>query len=1420
MRSDGKELEIQVKNLFKKTFEEIGYYVHKARIQKAGTQDGFDNEFKIIDEFHRTFNIFIECKDYTSKLSYSEAISKIPQIISSYKPDLMLFLSPKKPFGNPFNDSRLEQFYKHFDTHIEFLTPDNEIEKLIALDEKLYYNIYNQKVPFKVNRKQILDDFKRFLFATKPLKKVVIIESDKEKYITNIEKTAFYISRNLYPPEDSENIKQKQYYFKSSNVELNKLVFDLTKFESKKTKEQVSGLVLLGNPGMGKSVELKQIATTYWKNRDDLKWIPFYRNVSNFTSDCKLEEHLPTDWKNIPQLLIILDGLDEVSFAQKFRTKLEKFILENKSINQNIKFIISCRSNIFQNTIKSIENFKCYMLDTIKFSDAFKYLENKFELNSNDYSNLIFNKAQKEFLETPYFLNIFGNYYSKNNTLPLNKSDLLEKYLQKRLNDDNTRLKDTTFDKSIVLNSCKKIALILEAMQENEIKDNYLNVILEKNKQDFINSCFIQKVFNSDNWEFEHRSLQEFLVAKTLSNLTFTEIKAFICVDNKTNKTHPSWFNSISYLINLLDNTSNLYNEIIDWLIDNDYEIILKADSDKINDSIRINVFQKFFKKRCIKDNLWLSTYSAESKEIANFAYCIENIKFLIEQAKNIKNHRRTRISAINLLSNMELQHKIDEVKSLMIEILLEPLEIVDSRFKSDIIDAIKKLNFHKNENYINLVIKSLGNNDYHFVTTATLKLIEDSNPDNFFSYLKDLTPKILDDSKRNLPKKDNFSTSTEEDTFKAILANFNSSKHLIYSLQIFLELQYQYKFDITEKDIEGIIKKLNSLQEKDASVYIQMLRFILNSFGKKRLSYANEKIVLIFFHYCDKENEAFKAIISYKTTSPTESSFGAKRNFLSQLATVKNIHLVLEEFNSGNIDTKEVLYFRNNLSHDNFELAIKFQELIINETHYSFNDDFLDYDKRNDWTEFHETKKEESFGLLFNKNIIIDKVKDYFELIDKGIVNWDNKVEYRKTYYNSLELQKKFPDSFINLIHHTLSKNNGNANSGDVITIINSELYIINKIYQKLKSDKNNSIKLTEGQIKYITDWCLNNINKVTFYGYENKNDNNRTKCELLWFFRIYLDLNYSESNLLEMLFIDGEMYTNDKGIGYGYIIKKVEKDKINERIITNLKDKSLTPLIFRNHAIYALNNKISEVNTLIKDFIKTKKDYNWYYRKEVLYSYFEKTDDVNLLKELFKPHKTAEHSDDLTWIAIQLLVKAKQFNFVSSSLIKLHKENTLKKRELTIIQYIIISNHKDAFKILYNWIIKNITEYKNEVNYGFSSSDWKSHNNKDSIPYLIDLIKLSVSNKYNFRETTSPERIGIDVLNNICKTSNTETCQLILQKLIECKKLFEKNNTELFYLNTMINDVKEILVKHKSKPMQFAEIANKIDANKYLII
>jgi hypothetical protein len=118
------------------------------------------------------------------------------------------------------------------------------------------------------------------------------------------------------------------------------------------------------------------------------------------------------------------------------------------------------------------------------------------------------------------------------------------------------------------------------------------------------------------------------------------------------NKTHPSLFNTITFLINILDNDKS--EQIIKWLEKNDPEILFTADSDRVNSEVRKIVFQNYFKKTCIENTFWISHNRSFSVEmIAKFGNSKDNFNYLISIIENTNNHFRFIISALDLLVYM-----------------------------------------------------------------------------------------------------------------------------------------------------------------------------------------------------------------------------------------------------------------------------------------------------------------------------------------------------------------------------------------------------------------------------------------------------------------------------------------------------------------------------------------------------------------------------------------------------------------------------------------------------------------------------------------------------------------------------------------------------------------------------------------------
>lgn len=1403
MAGKGAHLEKQIKIFFGRIFEECGFVVLKSRRQKSGTQDGFDIEFIIIDEYYRRFNIYIECKDYSSKINYADIINKIPQVISSYNPDLFIFISPKVSFGNPYNDTRLKNFYDYFETPIEFLTPDNQIEELLSLDKSVYEAIYGKKPSLKIDRAGKIEWFKKFLLSTKPLKKVVLSEQERKVYIKNLELSKEYIERLVEERSDNANTRT---LFKSA---------DLISFQDSvnnlKNAED-NGIVLLGNPGSGKSLELTHLAVNEWKKRDKTGWIPFFSEIRTFTQNSSVEDYLPEKWKEIPQLLIIYDGVDEVLNIPDFVSKIEKFNIDLLNSKNKVKFVFSCRTNIYESLINSISNFQVTFLADLSHSEAREYLKNRYDISNEDFLILLKNKKSEEFLTNPYYLKLLGEYYSIRKTLPINKAVLINKFVEKRLEHEKLKkFKLNRYDKSLVKKSCMKVALAMEAMQISEISDSQVLELLKSEKEIFIDSCFIKKVYGRESWKFEHRNLQEYFVAKSIKNLGFDEILSFICIDSDTPKTHPSWLNSISYLLNLIEADSEKYKMLIEWLIKYDPEVLFESDLDRLSSTVRFEVFKNYFNKRCIEEQLWIRSFDSGVIELAKFADTSDSISFLINQLKNKDNHRRARISAGDLLSYMSIQDQEEKIKTLILDLLSAPIEDVDIDFKADLIHQFKRYNFHHSSNFIENIMNALGEIDHPRVISPILLLIEEANPDTYATFIKKHAIKILDDKKRKYPKRSNLLTG-EKDHFYRVLMKFEKADNLIFSLKFFLGNQHPYSLlRKIPNFLTIIIEKLILMHDDDNAIYDLMLDFICEKFYFSYSKFEYEEIVLNFFRKTNSTNIA--SIDLYNRIT----EFNKKRSFLILLLDKENIENITNKFLEDKVDATEIVYFRNRLSHHNFDLALKFEELIRRKIPEFFPNN-LKAIEHQEYAHFHSIKYQHGFNLLFQVKQMKKITLDFFENFKSNkIFTWDDMDYFEEKYWNSLELQHKFPSTFIDVIHDALSKNFNGIGSENVIELLNSDLYILNKIKKEICSSHANSFSINSDQKTKIYNWCVENLPLCDFksYSFSLDNDNNR-RCILVSYFRTFFDFDYPEEYLLKMLLFDVPMESNGKNVGLEYIAESVDKKLLDDRIIYNLNHENLQGSILINHLGYLLDNDLSIAYHHIENYLSDTSN-NPYTQRRILKKYINKNRNLKFLKRCIESYEGYPNDTSIYWDWIDLLIENKEIEFATNTLTTFVGNQNNNEDLLVPIKLLIKANYPQSFELYVSWIVRN----KKFINKNtLTKKDYAAYSNKVAIYDLLKLFDLANQNFSKYDRAYHPINIAIDSLKNIAKLNGVKECEQILRGLDLIRhKAFEKEE-DLFYVNTLKNDIKKELNNHKSKPLSLKEISFKIDGLRGVLI
>lgn len=1409
--NNGKLFEEQAKLFFSSIFKRLGYPLLKDRIQFSGTQDGFDIQFMVSDDFS-VRNIYAECKDYTTDVAFGNIYAKLHDLESSghmtRANDIAIFISPRSNFGNHRNPEKSEQVFnrKKYPFKICLFEKDHGIDRLFALEPDIYEAVYRHPLTFEIDEALELERFRTLLFYKTGEEARIATGARKTKFITHLAREEHYLNRGVTLIQDPET--DDRHLFNILNKESADFGIDDV-LEKILTDAECPGLVLLGNPGMGKSIELRELALDFWERREESRWVPFYRSINSFSKQDTLEDHLPPDWKEIPQLLIILDGLDEISYGPDFRSMVENFI-QNHDGDTVVKFVISCRTNMYESTIRDITNFRCCTLNSLHFKHALDYLAIKYQMPPDSHFYQEIARDQKEFFENPFYLNLLGDYYQEGQKLPSNKSELMERYVEKRLRDDEkAKGKRQDFDSGLLMQACKKVAITLEAMQTRRLSGEHLTLLLRENKTIFINSGFVQRVVNKDQWEFEHRNLQEFFVAKALCNFSTENIIEFISLDDAIPKTHPSWLNSISYLINLLDAPSEKMENLVIWLLKNDTAVLFKADRSRISDAIRKEVFQGYFTKRCKEQTLWFRKYDQETREIVRFADSVANKTFLMQELKNEENHRRTRISAMSLLSQMDIDLMEEEFKEILLECLQVPMAKVDMDFKSEILHTIHEQGFHSSADYLSKVVLAVSHIDHERIISGLLRLIAETDADRHINYLKSITKVVGETHPRQHQTRENYMTG-EKAYFRTALLMLRKPKNQVYALEVFLE--HEDALRLEKNDLENLTRSMAESYVVAKELYGYTIKWLIKALENRRTTFRNVGDLATFFKKTGTEVDAFMDIYS----SPLDME--NKRYFLGNLVTERTLPVLVQDYQKGNIEENDLYVFRNILSRVDMGLAQQFERLVLEETEYRLKEDFINLDLKNQWEEYHRNKEQRSFDLLFDKNKLKKLAVEYFALAGKSEMDWEDMPDSKMDFWDNLDMQKKFLPTFLEIVNDAKRQKNGGVLLQDVNENFDDDLYILFKVKRELSSQSKMDIVERSEQIEYVKAWCLKNEKKGDFKNaLQEFHSRNYHTCEFLWFFGRRYGVTYQESTLLDMLWVDYHLEKGGVG-GYDYILEQVDADKVKDRIVKNLQDGLEVPIVFDNHAGFVLSHGVKEVYPVIAAYLLDC-GLTRYHRLKLLESYIETTGDIKLLRKIIENEAPLDDDNSLYWDATDHLINLAQTDFVVEKTLEVLQKNKGGMEELTAIKRLVKVGHPRALALFNEWL-KEGNRYDRKEHRFFSTVDFGNFYVPDAISDVLELVEMSVSKEIKGNDYFDPIRTVYEILKSFYGNANQSDFTKLLSGLEDCKnRLAQKEGLDLFYIHDIINEAWDAYYKMRSKPIPFAEIAERIDNLKYMI-
>nr|WP_314898287.1 NACHT domain-containing protein [uncultured Flavobacterium sp.] len=1150
-------------------------------------------------------------------------------------------------------------------------------------------------------------------------------------------------------------------------------------------------IVLLGNPGIGKSKELERLFTDLWEEKDKNGLIPFSISLKNFRKSNKFEDLIVyAEWKSLSSIIFILDGLDEIAEIQDFISAFEVFISQNKL--SNIKYVISCRTNIYEKYLVNIPNFNTFFLDDLVNEQSRNLLKNKYGIDIDKYELA---EKHQNYLKTPFFLDLFASYILEKETLPRTDSEMWELFVKKTLDiHTQKQIKKKLVDRPKLIIDLKKVSFVNELMQKNFSSQEELLSILKGNHLDFIeNPFFVELDKDSNKWNFEHRQIQEYFVAKTLSEKTVIEILSIIRIPNiNIEVIHPSLFNTISFLINILEKDSTTFIELINWIQSNQIELLFKADSNRI-DIFKVKVFQYYFKTECIDKGFWINTNKTFSVlEIAQFGDCLENLGYLLDIIKETKDQPRVVISALNLLNFFTIPfNRKNEVKELFIEILKDIF--IQNSIKSKIINCITAHKFCEEDGeYLNLIFEIFKAETNKEINSALLFLVmSQNNIDSLFWYLKEEFLRV-----NNIVKRDELdevhrgnSWVLEELILKIVDSNYFIKLISYYFIDEFnINLDNTYSMKILERCL------FFSSKENDF-----IIRFLTSINGKTNY-YLQDRLLIDIIVKDNNQFAAFEYLL-------VNNDFSKLRMLLASIATTGTIELVKERFVQHLINSEEIEIFRNNLWHYNKVISYEF-DLLMKSIDFKFQTPLSSEEQLSNQQIQNNLKFQNNFDILFKKDELLREIEIIFQknnsVIDQNEIRKIESDWYEKNGYWSNTI-----DTSLTLLHTLVYRYKGNLTFQDVQVLLENDFIRYNNIKTLIKGNVKSNIrfKVSDAQKVNIIDWCIKASSEINFEGiiklYNNNSFNYGQDYEMLKTIMVFLEeyeFELPQEFLLDCLeCFEVDKFKEEDDI-YSKLKSRTNDEKLfNKRIIDNILKKKMFSSVMDRHVSYALSHNLKLTFPEIRNYFVD--NYPGYNLDEKLEKYIELTGDIELLKQCCEDVESPK-----CWSAIKILLKlGKEVNFCITKAIEYLDTNLEDSNKFYLrdaLGVLFQQNRKEAIGYYYSLLKEDRMSQINSSNY--------------SVVDYVTLEKLffKTYGKGSDRSVFNDSGAFLSsYVSNLSKDDESyDKTQEVLYD-IKGKLNKEEHDTELFYINILIDNSKTSYINSKSKPMDFVDALRKVE-------
>lgn len=1169
-------------------------------------------------------------------------------------------------------------------------------------------------------------------------------------------------------------------------------------------------LVVIGNPGIGKSEELKQLFNKLWEEREETGILPIIINLQNFRKVHRFSDLIRyNDWETHQRIVFILDGLDEIANIEDFLSELNNFINQNRL--RNIKYVLSCRHNIYLSFKTGLSHFRILNLHPFNTIQIRSFLKRKFciDIGVFDIEKNIF------FLENPFFLELFGEGHIDAKDIKVSPTFLdhainlkIEQHLKKKVN------KRVKISKPELLKSLQSIALVCELMQATSLTEEQVFTITNQNFIDLTENPFLTKYesIGTSSFKFIHRQYQEYFVAKFLSALSFAQLLKIVAL--KIERINPSLLNSVTFFLSLSDSADRTSNEFIEWLIEHEFDVFFLSDLDRTK-PFQIKVFQIFFSSKIQDSKLWLNNITSVSEEqIGRFADCDENLEYLKPIVLSPTKHFRVRINGLRILHHFSPRSDKNFIQDLF-DVLKPDSKSFLIHVHTEIISLFAKWNIVQHrEEIVNEVFDVFKDFDHSAISTNLIDLVY-SDIKNIEKY-KDFVFREMDfEFERKTRKND-------DGTLRGIELKLIPLILLIEDNVTFL----------------SFLEKLLSVAREDR----QYEDFYFDSINKRLLEikHSQHKTILIdvFERLVDDETRSFytKEILIQHIENIGIACQLFERLFTSEkfvrCKTIIGHLLLLDEDNMSLLEKrffKEIgigdalFYLRNFLkSYQKRDLAIRIENLLV-ENEIEVAPKLSELSDKETVDALFKKQIEDDLIKMFAKKVLIEECRNHFQ--DK-----EDKLVFNKEIYRRIEkididtdpsqdplvYYFSYEPLALRFLNHALIEFNRREFSFEDF----QERYSHSKNYfdfiynEALHWAQKAQVPIHVSIINEMLNQEVNNLigefdfsNLFTFHDDKTFGCDTPEKHEALKFLgKVHIlclskdfSISVNDQFYLDTLEYFGFNYYNDGIERFDKLFELIQdRESAQTRLLENLK-KEMISMVYERHALMAIKLDLIEAKNDIHKYISK----NYEIRKgDALFDSYMKwqNEDTGLLEDLRYNVNT-----ESCWTAIDYMVKnnislsqcksianeylasgEKQFLFEAA-------KTLFKLKEQSIIDFLlndlknnsfILNNVGSASFQDYDMLpSKGIEEFKRLFFYTYGSEGHDEYYFSEISRFFMTYSSNLIRNKNLFSE-----------INSLFKEIKEEVGK-------------ENDDRKLFYINMLIEDSEKIYVSSLSKGMEFNE-------------